>query len=101
MEDVVERCLNLLIAQETVQVAKKKLNGNVKTVCLPNALTQYWFSKAQETATLGDQMHTRSELFPGHGMICHLVDHVERDDITFDHIHGGHDVSSTSLTRCY
>ena len=82
-------------------MAKKKLNGNFKIVRLPDALTRYWFSKAQETTTLGDHMHTRSELFPSNGMINHLVDHVERDDITFDHIHGGHDMSSTSLTRCY
>ena len=93
--------MNLLIAEEIVRVAKKKLNGNFKTVRLPDALTRYWFSKAQEIAALKDHMHTRSKLFPSHGMICHLVDHVERDDITFNHIHGDHDVSSTSLTRCY
>ena len=32
LEDVTERCLNLLIAQEIVQVAKKKLNENFKTI---------------------------------------------------------------------
>ena len=32
-------------------------------------------------------------------MIRRLVDHLDRDDITFDHIHGGYDTSSTSLTH--
>ena len=100
-EDVAERCLNLLIAQGMVQVANKKLNGNVKTVRLPHALRQYWLSKAQEATALGNHIYTRSELFPGNDMIRRLVDHLDKDDITFDHIHGGHNTSSTSLTRHY
>ena len=40
LEDVAERCLNLLIAQGMVQLTKKKLNGNVKMVRLKNALRQ-------------------------------------------------------------
>ncbi|XP_059593146.1 toMV resistance protein Tm-2(2)-like isoform X2 [Vitis vinifera] len=99
-EDVAESCLNLLIAQGMVQLSKKKLNGNVKTVRLPDALTQYWLSKAQRARALGDHIYTRSELFPGNDMIRRLVDHLDRDDITFDHIHGGDHTSSTSLT-CY
>ncbi|KAL6342541.1 hypothetical protein AAG906_012391 [Vitis piasezkii] len=87
-EDVAESCLNLLIAQGMVQLSKKKLNGNVKTVRLPDALTQYWLSKAQRARALGDHIYTRSELFPGNDMIRRLVDHLDRDDITFDHIHG-------------
>eukprot|EP00261_Vitis_vinifera_P034195 XP_019075438.1 PREDICTED: disease resistance protein RPH8A-like [Vitis vinifera] len=63
-EDVAESCLNLLIAQGMVQLSKKKLNGNVKTVRLPDALTQYWLSKAQRARALGDHIYTRSELFP-------------------------------------
>ncbi|KAJ9701563.1 hypothetical protein PVL29_006786 [Vitis rotundifolia] len=81
LEDVAERFLNLLIAQGMVQVTKKKLNGNVETIRLPDALT--------------------SELYPGNDMIRRLVDHLDRDDITFDHIHGGYHTSSTSLTRYY
>ncbi|RVW91944.1 Disease resistance protein RPM1 [Vitis vinifera] len=87
-EDVAESCLNLLIAQGMVQLSKKKLNGNVKTVRLPDALTQYWLSKAQRARALGDHIYTRSELFPGNDMIRRLVDHLDRNDITFDHIHG-------------
>ncbi|KAJ9701561.1 hypothetical protein PVL29_006784 [Vitis rotundifolia] len=100
-EDVAESCLNLLIAQGMVQLSKKKLNGNVKTVRLPDALTQYWLSKAQKARVLGDHIYTRSELFPGNHMICRVVNHLDMDDITFDHIHGGHDTSSTSLTHYY
>ena len=64
-EDVAESCLNLLIAQGMVQLSKKKLNGNVKTVRLPDAITQYWLSKAHQARALGDHIYTRSELFPG------------------------------------
>ncbi|KAL6342567.1 hypothetical protein AAG906_012424 [Vitis piasezkii] len=84
-----------------VQLSKKKLNGNVKTVRLPDALTQYWLSKAHQARALGDHNYTRSELFPGNHMIRRLVDHLDRDDITFDHIHGGYNTSSTSLTHYY
>ena len=34
-------------------------------------------------------------------MIRRLVDHLDRDDITFDHIHGGYNTSSISLTHYY
>ncbi|XP_034686745.1 disease resistance RPP13-like protein 4 [Vitis riparia] len=65
-EDVAESCLHLLIAFGMVQVTKKKLNGNVKTIHLPNALRQYWLSQA---TTLRDHIYTRSELFLGNEMI--------------------------------
>ncbi|RVW25371.1 putative late blight resistance protein-like R1A-6 [Vitis vinifera] len=61
-EDVAERCLNLLIAQGMVQVTKKKLNGNVKMVRLPDALRQYWSSKAQQATFLGVHTNTRSDV---------------------------------------
>ncbi|KAJ9701553.1 hypothetical protein PVL29_006776 [Vitis rotundifolia] len=97
-EDVAESCLHLLIAFGMVQVTKKKLNGNVKTIHLPNALRQYWLSQA---TTLRDHIYTRSELFLGNDMIRHLVDHLDRKDISFEHIHGGYNTSSTSLTHYY
>ena len=100
-EDDAERCLNLLIGQGMVQVTKKKLNGNVKSIRLPNALRQYWLSKAQQATTLRDHIYTRSELFLGNDMIRHLVDHLDRKDISFVHIHGGCDTSSASLTHYY
>ena len=100
-EDDAERCLNLLIGQGMVQVTKKKLNGNVKSIRLPNALRQYWLSKAQKATTLRDHIYTRSELFLGNDMIRHLVDHLDRKDISFVHIHGGCDTSSASLTHYY
>ncbi|RVW19718.1 Disease resistance RPP8-like protein 3 [Vitis vinifera] len=86
-EDVAERCLNLLIAQGMVQVTKKKLNGNVKMVRLPDALRQYWSSKAQQATFLGVHTNTRSELSLGTNKIRRLVDHLDKEDISFDHIH--------------
>ncbi|WJZ88183.1 hypothetical protein VitviT2T_007511 [Vitis vinifera] len=101
-EDVAERCLNLLIAQGMVQVTKKKLNGNVKMVRLPDALRQYWSSKAQQATFLGVHTNTRSELSLGTNKIRRLVDHLDKEDISFDHIHGNHNTtSSTSLTPYY
>ncbi|RVW91996.1 Disease resistance protein RPM1 [Vitis vinifera] len=97
-EDVAESCLHLLIAFGMVQVTKKKLNGNVKTIHLPNALRQYWLSQA---TTLRDHIYTRSELFLGNDMIRRLVDHLDQKDISFEHIHGGYNTSSTSLTHYY
>ncbi|XP_034680919.1 probable disease resistance RPP8-like protein 2 [Vitis riparia] len=101
-EDVAERCLNFLIAQGMVQVTKKKLNGNVKMVRLPDALRQYWSSKAQQATFLGVHTNTRSDLSLGTNKIRRLVDHLDKEDISFDHIHGNHSTtSSTSLTPYY
>ncbi|KAJ9701582.1 hypothetical protein PVL29_006805 [Vitis rotundifolia] len=100
-EDVAERCLNLLIAQGMVQVTKKKLNGNVKMVQLPDALRQYWSSKAQQATFLGVHTNTRSELSLGTCRIRRLVDHLDKEDISFDHIHGDYNTTSTSLTPYY
>ena len=101
VEDVAERCLNLLIAKGMVQVTKKKLNGNVKTVRLPDALRQYWLSKAQQATFLRVHANTRSELSLGTNKIRRFVDHLDRDDIRFDHIHGDYSTNSTSLTPYY
>ncbi|KAJ9701579.1 hypothetical protein PVL29_006802 [Vitis rotundifolia] len=100
-EDVAERCLNLLIAQGMVQVTKKKLNGNVKMVQLPDALRQYWLSKAQQATFLGVHTNTRSDLSLGTSRIRRLVDHLDKEDISFDHIHGDYNTTSTSLTPYY
>ncbi|KAL6347297.1 hypothetical protein AAG906_013733 [Vitis piasezkii] len=86
-KDVAERCLNLLIAQGMVQVTKKKLNGNVKMVRLPDALRQHWSSKAQQATFLGVHTNTRSELSLGTNKIRRLVDHLDKEDMSFDHIH--------------
>ncbi|KAJ9701575.1 hypothetical protein PVL29_006798 [Vitis rotundifolia] len=82
LEDLAQRCLNLLIAKGMVQVTKKLLNGNVKIIRLPDALTQYWLiSKAQQATALGDHIYRRSELFPGNDMIRRPVNHLDRDDL--------------------
>ncbi|RVW69500.1 putative disease resistance RPP13-like protein 2 [Vitis vinifera] len=100
-EDVAERCLNMLIAQGMVQVTKKKLNGNVEMVRLPDALRQYWLSKAQQATFLGIHTDTRSELSLGTSRIRHLVDHLDKEDVSFDHIHGDYNTTSTSFPPYY
>ncbi|KAJ9701621.1 hypothetical protein PVL29_006829 [Vitis rotundifolia] len=101
-EDVAERCLIKLIAEGMVQVSKKKRNGNIKTCCLPSALRQYWLSKAQETTFLQIHKETTSHLFPSTGMISRLADHLDKEDVTFDHIHGCHDhMASSHLQPLY
>ena len=100
-EDVAERCLNLLIAQGMVQLTKKKLNGNVKMVRLPYALRQYWLSKAQEATFHGVRTNTRSELSLGTNKIHRLIDHLDKEDISFHHIHGDYGKTSASLTPYY
>ncbi|KAJ9701570.1 hypothetical protein PVL29_006793 [Vitis rotundifolia] len=99
-EDIAERCLNMLIAQGTVQVTKKKLNGNIKMVRLPDALRQYWLSKAQQATFLGIHTDTRSELSLGTSRIRRLVDHLDKD-VSYDHIHGDYNTTSTSLPPYY
>ncbi|XP_034686751.1 putative disease resistance RPP13-like protein 2 [Vitis riparia] len=100
-EDVAERCLNMLIAQGMVQVTKKKLNGNVKMVRMPDALRQYWLSKAQQATFLGIHTDTRSELSLGTSRIRRLVDHLDKEDVSFDHIHSDYNTTSTSLAPYY
>ena len=101
-EDVAERCLIKLIAEGMVQVTKKKRNGNIKTCCLPSALRQYWLSKAQETTFLQIHMETTSHLSPSTGMISRLADHLDKEDVTFGHIHGCHDhMASSHLQPLY
>ena len=100
-EDVAERCLNLLIAQGMVQLTKKKLNGNVKMVRLPDVLRQYWLSKSKQATFLGVHTNTRSELSLGTNKVRRLIDHLDKEDISFYHIHGDCNSTSTSLTPYY
>ncbi|RVW61896.1 hypothetical protein CK203_063849 [Vitis vinifera] len=99
-EDVAERCLNLFIAQGMIQVTKKKFNGKVKAIRLPDTLRQYWLSKAQQATFLGVHTNTRSEMSLGTNKIRRLVDHLDREDISFGHIHGDYN-TTTSLTPFY
>ena len=71
-----------------VQLTKNKLNGNAKMVRLPDTLRQYWLSKAQQATFHGVHTNTRSELSLGTDKIRHLIDHLDKEDISFDHIHG-------------
>ncbi|XP_050233500.1 disease resistance RPP8-like protein 3 [Mercurialis annua] len=79
-----EICLRELINCNIVQTTQK-FNGKVKTCCLPEALRRHWFSKAQET-------NNRI------GVTRYLIDHLDRNDGIFDHIHGSR---TTSLHSCY
>ena len=70
-------------------------------VRLLEALRQYWLSKAQQATFHGVQNNTRSELSLGTNKIRCLIDHLDKEDISFDHIHGDYDTTSTSLTPYY
>ena len=90
-EDVAERILIKLIAEGMVQMTKKKLNGNIKTCCLPDALKEHCIQKAQKAKLLQIGMKTTSHISLATVKIHRLTDHLDREDITFDHIHGCHD----------
>ena len=100
-EDVAERSLIKLIAQGMVQVTQKKLDGTVKTCRLPYVLQQEWLAKTQEATFLQYHAKTRSELSPSTGLIRRLVDHLDNEDVSFGHIHGDENTTSTSLKPHY
>ncbi|XP_034680702.1 probable disease resistance protein RF9 [Vitis riparia] len=95
--DVAGRCLIELIAEDVVQVTKKKLDGNVKTCHLPYALRRHWLSKAQQATFVQVYAKTRSELSISTGLVRRLVDHLDKEDFSFDHIHGHIHVVVTSM----
>ncbi|WJZ88175.1 hypothetical protein VitviT2T_007503 [Vitis vinifera] len=68
---------------------------------LPDALRQYWLSKAQQATFLGIHTDTRSELSLGTSRIRRLVDHLDKEDVSFDHIHSDYNTTSTSLAPYY
>ncbi|XP_050233480.1 probable disease resistance RPP8-like protein 2 [Mercurialis annua] len=90
-EYVAEEYLRELVNDNMVQVTKKKLNGKIKTCCLPEALRLHWYTKAKE-----------ANFLKGHndksGGTRRLADHLDPNDALFDHIHGN---NSTSLFPCY
>ncbi|KAJ9701550.1 hypothetical protein PVL29_006773 [Vitis rotundifolia] len=102
------RLIRLWVAEDLVQPEDeneapedKKLNGNVKMIRLPDTLRQYWLSKAQQATFLGVHTNTRSELSLGTNKIRCLVDHLDREDISFGHIHGDYNTTPTCLTPYY
>ena len=68
---------------------------------MPDALRQYWLSKAQQATFHGVHTNTRSELSLGTNKFRRLVDHLDKEDICFDHIHGDYGTTFTSLTPYY
>ena len=68
---------------------------------LPDALRQYWLFKAQHATFHGVHTNTRSELSLGTNNIHRLIDHLDKEDISFDHIHCDYSTTSTSLTPYY
>ncbi|CAL5209033.1 unnamed protein product [Lathyrus oleraceus] len=100
-ELVAERYLTELIDRDMVQVAKRKRNGKVKTCRLPSALRQLWLSKANESRFLqGRRSATDSNADPKKSIICRVADHLDKDDIWDDHIHGD-STDSTSFQTYY
>ncbi|XP_058004337.1 disease resistance protein RPP8-like [Hevea brasiliensis] len=90
-EYVVEECLRELVNHNMVQVTQKKLNGEIKTCRLPEAVRVHWFAKAKQANFL--QGHTNVT-----SVIRRLADHVDPNDAIFDHIHGN---DTASLYPCY
>ncbi|GMY04877.1 probable disease resistance RPP8-like protein 2 [Fagus crenata] len=76
-EDVAETNLSNLINRYMIQVLERKLNGNIKTCCLPNALREYCLQ--------GESLPER------------LADQFDRGDASFNLIHGKDKDSSPSL----
>uniref|UniRef100_A0A199UAD7 NB-ARC domain-containing protein n=1 Tax=Manihot esculenta TaxID=3983 RepID=A0A199UAD7_MANES len=95
-EYVAEACLIELMNYNMVQVTEKKLNGKVKTCCLPEALLVHWFSKAKEANFLqGHSDVSNSNI----GVIRRLADHLQQSDAIFDDIHGYSNASLYSRYR--
>jgi hypothetical protein len=76
-EYVAEKDLSDLINHYMIQVLERKLNGNIKTCCLPNALREYCLQ--------GESLPER------------LADKFDRGDASFNLIHGKDKDSSPSL----
>ncbi|RVW58041.1 putative disease resistance protein [Vitis vinifera] len=100
-EDVADRYLITLIGKGMVRVTKNKLNGNVKSCLLPDALRRYWSSKALQATFLQVGTNTKSESSLGTGMIRRLTDHLDKGDVSFDHIHGDRKTISASVQPLY
>ncbi|CAJ2629356.1 unnamed protein product [Trifolium pratense] len=101
LELVAEKYLTELIDQNMVQVAKRKRNGKVKTCRLPSALRQLWLTKANESRFLqGHRSAMDSNADPKMSIIRRVADHLDKNDIWNDHIHG--DITDpTSLPTYY
>ncbi|CAI8598733.1 unnamed protein product [Vicia faba] len=100
-ELVAERYLTELIDRNMVQVAKRKRNGKVKTCRLPSALRKLWLSKANDSRFLqGRRSATDSSAYPKKFIIRRVADHLDKDDIWNDHIHGDN-ADSTSFQSYY
>ncbi|KAF2300230.1 hypothetical protein GH714_010860 [Hevea brasiliensis] len=95
-EYVAETCLRELINYTIVQVTESKLNGKVKTCCLPEALQVHWFKKAKEAKFLqGHSNISDTDI----GVIRRLADHLQQNDAVFDDIHHFNNTSSFSRYR--
>ncbi|KAJ9178341.1 hypothetical protein P3X46_010232 [Hevea brasiliensis] len=95
-EYVAEACLRELMNYNMVQVTEKKLNGRVKTCCLPEALQVHWFSKAKEANFLQGHSDISNTNI---GVIRRLADHLQQNDAIFDDIHFYNNASSYSRYR--
>lgn len=104
-EQVAERYLTELIDRNMVQITKRKRNGKVKACRLPNALREFWLTKANQSRFL--QRHTATDMNnadPKNPTILRVTDHLDEDDIWHHHIHGDttrHRDDSASLRKHY
>ncbi|RVW19719.1 putative disease resistance RPP13-like protein 2 [Vitis vinifera] len=89
------RLITLWVAEDLVQPEGE--NETPEDV----AERQYWLSKAQQATFLGIHTDTRSELSLVTSRIRHLVDHLDKEDVSFDHIHGDYNRTSTSFPPYY
>ncbi|EEF32896.1 ATP binding protein, putative [Ricinus communis] len=85
-ESVSEKCLMELVDQNVIQVAKKKLNGKIKTCRLPHSLRVHWLSKAKEASFIPDNSSSSSS--DSRGIIRRLADHLDPEDPSYNDIHG-------------
>lgn len=100
-EHVAERYLTELIDLNMVQIIKRKHNGKVKTCRLPYALRELWLTKAKESKFLHGHGGTNSETSPKNCIIRRVADHLDQNDICYNHIHGDTRTASASLRTYY
>ncbi|CAK9175472.1 unnamed protein product [Ilex paraguariensis] len=101
-EHAAEKLLMVLVQQNLIMVAKRKLNGKPKTCRMHYLLRDNWLSKAKEANSRPVNSKTVAyEPSRGKGMILRLADHLNKKDDSFPHIHGNNTISSSSFKKNY
>ncbi|PSR89812.1 Disease resistance RPP8-like protein [Actinidia chinensis var. chinensis] len=101
-ESVAEKILMELIQQNMIQVAKWKPNRKVKSCRINYLLRDTWLAKAEEASFLqSSRIASSSGSGLGSGKIMRLVDHFDREELCFSHIHGRDTLKKSSFQECY